>query len=112
MLPVSFVTCHAVPVDEAYWTDQPLTSTAAELLFVSSMKSFVYGAPLLPPPPYTSVMTTSADAAVAGWATRAAAPAKTRLEVTTRAPRRRRDRFWADMAGFSHPYQTRPRPNT
>ena len=58
-----------VPAADAYWTDQPLRSTGELLLLVSSMKSFVYGAPLLPPPPYTSVMTTVDEAASAGAAT-------------------------------------------
>ncbi|GAB3821385.1 hypothetical protein GCM10028799_32810 [Kribbella italica] len=57
----------------------------------------MYDAPELPPPPYTSVMTTVEEAAWAGAAATATTPVRTRDDVTTRAPRRRRDRFWADM---------------
>ena len=103
MLPVSLVTCQVAPVDDAYWTDQPLTSTGELPLLVSSTKSFVYGAPLLPPPPYTSVMTTSGEAAFEGAASSTPAADKARLEVITRAPRRRRDRFWADMSRILTP---------
>ncbi len=42
-----------VPVALAYWIDQPLIETADPLRLKSSTKSLVYGAPLLPPPPYT-----------------------------------------------------------
>ncbi len=46
------MTCQA-PVAELEWycTDHPSTLTAALLRFVSSMKSLVYVAPELPPPP-------------------------------------------------------------
>ncbi|GAA1659449.1 hypothetical protein GCM10009744_61000 [Kribbella alba] len=57
----------------------------------------------MPPPPYTSVMTTVDEAASAGAAAITAAPDTTRLEVITRAPRRRRDRFWADMSRILTP---------
>src|SRR5512142_1865579 len=63
MVPESVVTCQLDPADDAYWTDQPVMSTAAVPALYSSMKSFLYVAPLLPPPPYTCEMTTpEADA--------------------------------------------------
>ena len=40
-----------VPPLDAYCTDHPLTSTAAEPRLNSSMKSFLKVAPALPPPP-------------------------------------------------------------
>ena len=43
--------CQLVPVDEAYCTDQPATLCALVPWLYSSMKSFWYGAPVLPPPP-------------------------------------------------------------
>ena len=39
------------PVDEAYWSCQPVRSTGVELALKSSMKSDCQGAPELPPPP-------------------------------------------------------------
>src|SRR5215216_2335744 len=99
MLPVRLILlAHEVPAADAYWIDHPVRSAGELLLLVSSTKSFVYGAPVLPPPPYTSVMTTLDDAASAGIAAIEAAPARTRLEETTRAPRRRCDPFMADMS--------------
>ena len=52
------VTCQLEPVDEAYWTLHPATLTGCAVRLNSSMKSFLIGAPLLPPPPYTWLMTT------------------------------------------------------
>src|ERR1044072_6544257 len=40
-----------VPVALAYWTDQPVIEIGDVLRLNSSMKSFWYGAPVLPPPP-------------------------------------------------------------
>jgi len=40
-----------VPLALVYWSDQVPRSTGALPRLKSSMKSFVYGAPLLPPPP-------------------------------------------------------------
>ncbi len=60
--PDSVVTCQLpVAPDEWYCTDHPSTLTAASLRFANSMKSFVSVAPLLPPPPYTSLMTSVED---------------------------------------------------
>src|SRR5918997_7038932 len=87
MLPDSAVTCHEVPAAEAYWTDQPVTSTAAAEVFRSSMKSLVRVAPELPPPPYTWLMTTSGDTAVAGAAVSATAPPRTRTDTASAATR-------------------------
>jgi len=50
---------------DAYWTVQPLTSTGALPRLTSSTKSFVNGAPVLPPPAKTW-LTTTVD--VAPWA--------------------------------------------
>ena len=52
--PVSGVTCQVVVAPglaEMYCTDQPLSATAPLPALVSSMKSLVKVAPLLPPPP-------------------------------------------------------------
>jgi len=40
-----------VPVADVYWTDQPASERGAVPRLNSSMKSFWYGAPVLPPPP-------------------------------------------------------------
>jgi hypothetical protein len=40
-----------VPVDEAYWIDQPASDALVEPRLNSSTKSWVYVAPALPPPP-------------------------------------------------------------
>ena len=48
---VRFVFCHTVPVAAAYWTDHPLRLAGDVPRLNSSMKSFVYVAPELPPPP-------------------------------------------------------------
>ena len=81
------MTCQVVPAADAYWTDQPVTSTAAAEVFRSSMKSLVRVAPELPPPPYTWLMATSADAAVAGAAVSATAPPATRADTASAATR-------------------------
>jgi hypothetical protein len=75
--PASGVTCQLVPDAEAYWIDQALTSTALEPRLTSSTKSLEYVAPLLPPPAYTWLTTTSADALCAAGTT-SKAPAKRR----------------------------------
>jgi hypothetical protein len=46
-----------VPAAELYWTDQPVRFTVWLPLLKISMKSFVKTAPVLPPPPYTWLMT-------------------------------------------------------
>ena len=55
------VTCQSVHVEDAYWTDQPLTLTAFFPRLNSSIKSLRNGAPALPPPPNIWLMTRSAD---------------------------------------------------
>ena len=56
-----------MPAADAYCTDQPVRSTAAAEVLRSSTKSLVKVAPELPPPPYTWLIATSAEAAeVAG----------------------------------------------
>ena len=57
-----------VPADDAYCSAQPLTSTAALERVCSSTKSALYAAPVSPPPPYTSLMTTSLPAHALGVA--------------------------------------------
>ena len=58
--PVSAVACQVVPAAEAYWTVQPLTSTAVDPRLKSSTKSLAYAAP--PPPAYTWLTTMSGEA--------------------------------------------------
>jgi len=70
---VSGVTCHVLPVAEAYCTDQPLTETGAEVGLYSSMKSLRNVAPALPPPPYTWLITRLVDT-VCGATSVAAGP--------------------------------------
>ena len=70
MLPDKVVTADVVPVAARYCTLRPVSGIAAPVVFWSSMKSLVYGAPVLPPPPYTSLMTSPVLLAEAG-ATRA-----------------------------------------
>jgi len=45
------------PPEDAYCTDQPATFTSVAPRLWSSMKSFVYVASELPPPPYTWLIT-------------------------------------------------------
>ncbi|MNU78176.1 hypothetical protein D3C71_677630 [compost metagenome] len=59
------VTAQVVPAAEAYCTLQLFTFTGLALRLKISMKSWVYNAPELPPPPYTWLMTRS-EAARAG----------------------------------------------
>ena len=66
MLPDSVVRDHEEPPAEAYCTVQPARLTVAVPPLNSSTKSLAYGAPLLPPPPYTWLTTTSAETAEAG----------------------------------------------
>ncbi len=47
----SAVTCHVAPVAAAYWTLAPASETGEPERLKSSTKSFVSGAPALPPPP-------------------------------------------------------------
>ncbi len=84
MRPVSGVTCQLVPVADAYWTLQPDRSTAALPSLASSMKSLVNVAPELPPPPYTWLITTSGDAALADAAGNSAATVAATTIVTDR----------------------------
>jgi hypothetical protein len=51
------------------------------------MKSLVRVAPELPPPPYTWLMATSMEAAVAGVAVSATAPPTTRADTESAATR-------------------------
>src|SRR4051794_36787958 len=84
MLPLSAVACQLVPADAAYWTLQPDRSTAAPPRLESSMKSLVNVAPALPPPPYTWLITTSGDAALADAAGNSAATVAATTIVTDR----------------------------
>src|SRR5215470_10379378 len=65
MLPVRLVFDHDEPVDDAYCTDQPVMVTVEAPRLNNSMKSFVYCAPVLPPPPYTWLTTMSGETALA-----------------------------------------------
>ena len=63
MVPVSCtLLVQLLPVDDAYCSDQPAKLTALVPVLRSSTKSALNGAPLLPPPPYTWLMTTAAEA--------------------------------------------------
>src|SRR5262249_17673656 len=63
------VTCHVVPPPDAYCSDQAARSTVVLPRLNSSTKSFVYGAPELPPPAKTWLITMSAEALWAAGAT-------------------------------------------
>ncbi|KJY29208.1 hypothetical protein VR45_30515 [Streptomyces sp. NRRL S-495] len=65
MVPDRVVLVQEDPAAEAYWTVQPVTLTGVVPRLYSSTKSLVYGAPELPPPPYTWLMTRSGDTACA-----------------------------------------------
>ena len=58
MLPLSAVWSVKPLPAAAYWTDHPARGTGTLPRLWSSMKSFLYVAPALPPPPYTWLMTT------------------------------------------------------
>ena len=86
MLPDSVVTWYEVAAVEpaaAYCTDQPVRSTAAEDVLRSSTKSLVNVAPALPPPPYTWLIATSADAAEAGGPATASTPIPSRTDAVS-----------------------------
>src|SRR5437868_1058401 len=59
MVPLRGVSCVEVngPDAEAYRTDQPFMAMGAVVGLNSSMKSFCQGALVLPPPPYTWLIT-------------------------------------------------------
>ena len=59
----SVVTCHEVPVELAYCTLHPATDTGEAVGLNNSIKSFLYVAPELPPPPYTCEITTDVSVA-------------------------------------------------
>src|ERR1043166_4817432 len=63
MLPLRLVTCHEVPVADVYCTLQPASEIAAAPELKISMKSFLYVAPELPPPPEIWLMTTPVELA-------------------------------------------------
>ena len=67
MVPARLVFCGVVPVALRYCTVQPVTSMGALVGLYSSMKSLVYVALALPPPPYTSLITMFVPAMFA-WA--------------------------------------------
>src|SRR6476661_7069715 len=95
MLPVSGTTPVglAVPVEARYWTDVPLTETALPVGLYSSTKSFLYVAPELPPPPYTSLMTRPVPAGLAdadGVRPSRASGVTASARAVARAPPRRR----------------------
>jgi hypothetical protein len=50
-VPLRAVAADVVPVAERYCTLRPASGTGEPVVFCSSMKSLVYGAPELPPPP-------------------------------------------------------------
>jgi len=58
-----FVTDQLVPVAVAYCTDHPARLFATSPALKISMKSFLNGAPELPPPPYTWLITIRAPVA-------------------------------------------------
>src|SRR6266542_4689964 len=74
-VPDSAVTSQVVPDAEAYCTLHADSVTLPPPRLYSSMKSFAYGAPVLPPPPYTWLITMSGDTAPTGLGTATAAPA-------------------------------------
>src|SRR5438309_9427088 len=57
MLPVMAVVFENEPGAKAYWTDHPAKLMVAVVGLNNSMKSFFQVAPVLPPPPYTWLMT-------------------------------------------------------
>src|SRR5215510_12208769 len=57
MVPVSAVADHVVPPPEPYCTDHPARFSAFGPGLKISMKSLVNTDPLLPPPPYTWLIT-------------------------------------------------------
>ncbi len=73
-----------MPVALVYCSDQPLRETSDPLRLNSSTKSLVSGAPELPPPPYTWLITTVPGSAEAGDKETMAIPA-TEMPVATRA---------------------------
>ena len=83
MLPDSAVTWYEVPAADAYCTDQPVRSTGAEDVLRSSTKSLVNVAPALPPPPYTWLIATSAEAADAAGPATARTPMPSRTDVVS-----------------------------
>src|SRR5436309_5040970 len=89
MLPDSAVTDQVEPLAEAYCTDQPDSDTVAVPWLYSSMKSLRYCAPVLPPPPYTSLIVTSAETAPAvPGASASSAPVTATVLETARTVRR------------------------
>src|SRR6266480_3112339 len=84
MLPFNAVVCQLLPAADAYCTLQPVRSMAAAPLLASSMKSLVRVAPEFPPPPYTWLMTTSGDAALAAALGNSAATVAATTIVTDR----------------------------
>src|SRR5262249_11450447 len=89
IVPVSGVACQLVDAADAYCTDQPVTVTGAPPRLNSSTKSFVYGAPELPPPANTWPMTTF-DVAPCANGTAASATARQSASET---------RIFVDMSG-------------
>lgn len=62
-VPLSGVRWAVVPFADQYWTLQPFKSTGVPLRLYNSTKSLLWTAPELPPPPYTSEMTTDEETA-------------------------------------------------
>src|SRR5689334_2831659 len=54
-----------LPVPDRYCTDIPVTDIALLVGLYSSTKSWLYGAPTLPPPPNTSLITRAVPAGLA-----------------------------------------------
>src|SRR6478735_2041897 len=90
-LPDRAVAADVVPAAERYCTLRPVTGIAAAVVFWSSMKSLVYGAPVFPPPPYTSLMTSPVLLAEAGVTrARGAATSASPTAVAVRAVAQRK----------------------
>ena len=65
--PPKNVSCQLLLLMSRYCTVQPLKLTVLFPLLCNSMKSFLYWAPTVPPPPYTWLMATEVEAARELW---------------------------------------------
>jgi hypothetical protein len=80
-MPERGVARQVFPVAEAYWTVQPESGVAMLPRLNSSMKSCLKGAPDLPPPPYTWLITTSEAVHAGGGPCRVCSQAKRASEA-------------------------------